>query len=112
MLLLNEGDQEVPEGENGEIIIVGPSVSKGYLGEQERTEKSFFSINGELAYRTGDAGYMKNGLLFYKGRMDFQIKLHGYRMELEEIEHHLANITICQNGMWLFLYTNMIKLNI
>ena len=46
-------------------------------------------IDGERAYKTGDAGYVENGLLFYNGRLDFQIKLHGYRMELEEIEHHL-----------------------
>ena len=46
-------------------------------------------IDGERAYKTGDAYYVENGLLFYNGRLDFQIKLHGYRMELEEIEHHL-----------------------
>ncbi|MBU8878825.1 D-alanine--poly(phosphoribitol) ligase subunit DltA [Bacillus sp. FJAT-29790] len=91
LLLLNEEGQEVPEGEKGEIIIVGPSVSKGYFGQSELTEKSFYSINGEQAYRTGDEGLMEKDLLFYKGRIDFQIKLHGYRMELEEIEQHIAN---------------------
>ncbi len=73
----------------GEIVIVGPSVSVGYLGSPELTEKAFTMIDGERAYKTGDAGYVENGLLFYNGRLDFQIKLHGYRMELEEIEHHL-----------------------
>ena len=42
-------------------------------------------IDGERAYKTGDAGYVENGLLFYNGRLDFQIKPHGYRMELEEL---------------------------
>ena len=65
------------------------SVSVGYLGSPELTEKAFTMIDGERAYKTGDAGYVENGLLFYNGRLDFQIKLHGYRMELEEIEHHL-----------------------
>ncbi|NHM32729.1 D-alanine--poly(phosphoribitol) ligase subunit DltA [Neobacillus terrae] len=90
LLLLDENGTEVLEGEKGEIVIVGPSVSKGYLGLPEINEKAFYSQDGQMAYRTGDAGYMENGLLFYKGRMDFQIKLHGYRMELEEIEHQIA----------------------
>lgn len=88
LLLLNAEGQE---GEKGEIIIVGPSVSKGYLGQPELTEKSFYRINDKQAYRTGDEGIMEKDLLFYKGRIDFQIKLHGYRMELEEIEQHIAH---------------------
>lgn len=90
ILLLDEGGSEVQNGEKGEIIIVGPSVSKGYLGQKELSNKAFTVINNKAAYKTGDAGYIENGMLFYKGRMDFQIKLHGYRMELEEIEHHIS----------------------
>lgn len=90
ILLLNEDGSEAVNQEKGEIIIVGPSVSKGYLGQKELTAKAFYQYDGQMAYRTGDAGYMENDLLFYKGRMDFQIKLHGYRMELEEIEHQIA----------------------
>ncbi|KAB2328737.1 D-alanine--poly(phosphoribitol) ligase subunit DltA [Cytobacillus depressus] len=104
LLLLNEEGQEVPEGEKGEIIIVGPSVSKGYLGQAELTEKSFYSINGEQAYRTGDEGIMEKDLLFYKGRIDFQIKLHGYRMELEEIEQHIANSNYVKTVMVIPVY--------
>ncbi|UOY92680.1 D-alanine--poly(phosphoribitol) ligase subunit DltA [Ectobacillus sp. JY-23] len=91
ILILKEDGTIAAEGEKGEIVIVGPSVSTGYLGSPELTEKAFTVINGERAYKTGDAGYMMDGLLFYNGRLDFQIKLHGYRMELEEIEHHLRS---------------------
>ncbi|MDP4161800.1 MAG: D-alanine--poly(phosphoribitol) ligase subunit DltA [Bacillota bacterium] len=90
IIIVDENVQEVKDGEKGEIIIVGPSVSKGYLGQPELSKKAFFTYDGEMAYRTGDAGYIENDMLFYKGRLDFQIKLHGYRMELEEIEHHIA----------------------
>jgi len=88
--IVDENGNQLPEGEKGEMIIVGPSVSKGYLGEKELTDKSFFVTDGERAYRTGDAGFRKNGLLYYQGRLDFQVKVHGYRMELEEIEYNIA----------------------
>jgi D-alanine--poly(phosphoribitol) ligase subunit 1 len=106
ILLLKEDGMEAAEGEKGEIIIVGPSVSKGYLGEPGLTEKAFFTHAGEMAYRTGDAGYMENNLLFYKGRMDFQIKLHGYRMELEEIEHHISESIYVKSAVIVPVYQN------
>jgi D-alanine--poly(phosphoribitol) ligase subunit 1 len=88
----------VAEGERGEIIIAGPHVSIGYLGNPEQTAKAFFCLDaagagqdsaGLRAYRTGDWGRYRDGLLFFEGRMDFQIKLHGYRIELGDIETHL-----------------------
>lgn len=70
----------------GEIIISGPSVSKGYLNNPEKTEASF---NGQ-SYKSGDAGFFDGDLLFYRGRLDFQIKFNGYRIELEEINFYLS----------------------
>ncbi|MBS4175320.1 D-alanine--poly(phosphoribitol) ligase subunit DltA [Bacillus sp. FJAT-49736] len=90
LLIVDEDGKQLPEGEKGEMIIVGPSVSIGYLGEKELTNKSFFIKDGERAYKTGDAGFEKNGLFYYQGRLDFQVKVHGYRMELEEIEYNIA----------------------
>ena len=104
IILLNEENIPVPEGKKGEIIIVGPSVSKGYLGQQELTNKAFFTHNGQQAYRTGDAGFIEQGLLFYKGRLDFQIKLHGYRMELEEIEYHIAKSQYVKSAVVVPIY--------
>ncbi|WP_186579372.1 D-alanine--poly(phosphoribitol) ligase subunit DltA [Aquibacillus kalidii] len=89
ILVVDELDNPLPEGEKGELILVGPSVSKGYLCEPLLTESAFGIINGMNAYRTGDAGYIQDGLVYCQGRLDYQIKLHGYRMELEEIEFHL-----------------------
>ena len=43
-------------------------------------------------YHTGDKGYLKNGLLYYCGRIDLQVKLHGYRIELEDIENNLRKL--------------------
>lgn len=75
---------------DNEIIIVGNSVAKGYYKNLEKTNISFFSIAGQPAYHTGDAGYLdENGLLHYQGRIDFQVKFNGYRIELQDIESNL-----------------------
>ena len=79
----------VPEGERGEILIVGPNVSPGYLKRPELTSKVFVSFEGQPAYRTGDWGRCRDGLVFCEGRMDGQIKLHGYRIELGDMESNL-----------------------
>jgi len=89
IFVMDELGNPLPEGEKGELILAGPSVSKGYLGEPLLTENAFGIINGMNAYRTGDAGFIEDGLVYCQGRLDYQIKLHGYRMELEEIEFHL-----------------------
>ncbi|WP_100489282.1 D-alanine--poly(phosphoribitol) ligase subunit DltA [Sporolactobacillus pectinivorans] len=89
--ILDVNGQQVPEGEKGEIVICGPSVGKGYLGDPEKTKAAFGIIQGQRAYHTSDIGSLQNGLLYYHGRMDSQIKIHGFRMELGEIEHALAS---------------------
>ncbi|MGC9248243.1 D-alanine--poly(phosphoribitol) ligase subunit DltA, partial [Listeria ivanovii] len=94
-------DQEtgelVPDGQKGEIILIGASVSKGYLNEPEKTDQVFFDYNGYQAYHTGDSGLIKDGYLFFQGRLDFQIKLHGYRIELEDIENNLKKVSLINN---------------
>ena len=73
----------MPNGEQGEIIVSGPAVSKGYMNNPEKTAEAFFEFEGLPAYHTGDVGTMTDeGLLLYGGRMDFQIKFNGYRIEL------------------------------
>lgn len=89
VLVVDAEGRPLPEGERGEIIIAGPNVSTGYLNNPAQTAKAFFTHEGRRAYRTGDWGYYRDGLLFFEGRMDFQVKLHGYRIELGDIEHNL-----------------------
>jgi D-alanine--poly(phosphoribitol) ligase subunit 1 len=92
LLVMDENRSEVPPGERGEIIIVGPNVSPGYLGRSHLTQKAFFTLDGQRAYRTGDWGRYRDGLLFFEGRMDNQIKLHGYRIELADVEANLRAV--------------------
>lgn len=86
----------VPEGERGEIVIAGDTVSAGYWKNEKLTEEKFgvTEIQGKCCrfYRTGDQGYKKDGLLFYSGRMDRQVKLHGYRIEIDDIENNLMKL--------------------
>ncbi len=80
------------DGERGEIIILGPNVSPGYLARPDLTAAAFFDEGGQRGYKTGDRGYAKNGLLFFEGRMDFQVKVRGHRIELGDVEAHVREI--------------------
>lgn len=84
------------ELEIGEILIEGNTVAKGYFKMPVKTALAFEVVkmkNGQLRrlYHTGDLGYFKNGMLYCVGRTDLQVKVHGYRMELGDIE---ANILL------------------
>lgn len=91
--LLPVGDVEKAavsiEIRNGEIVLKGDSVFGGYLSGPVGGS---FRENGENGYRTGDLGFIENGLLYCKGRMDGQIKYKGYRIELSDMEQNLAAI--------------------
>lgn len=90
----------VPAGTEGELLISGPSMSKGYLNNPEKTAKAFVTNDGHKVYRSGDLGVqLTNGLIMYRGRTDFQIKLHGYRIELEEVNHYLTQEDHIQVGV-------------
>ena len=78
-----------PVGIVGEICVAGVGVANGYKNKKEQTDKSFVkNPYGEgLIYKTGDLGkYRENGEIEYIGRSDFQVKIRGLRIELEEIE--------------------------
>lgn len=81
------------DGQYGEICITGKGLARGYIGRDDLTAEKFIYLPQKRdvrVYRTGDIGrYLPDGDLEYLGRADNQIKLRGYRIELEEIEFHL-----------------------
>ena len=85
-----------PTGVPGEVYIGGAGVTRGYLGQPELTAARFVpdpwrSIPGARLYRTGDrARYLPDGALLFLGRIDLQVKVRGYRVELGEIEAALV----------------------
>jgi non-ribosomal peptide synthetase component F len=94
-VILDEFSQFVVVDQEAELVVGGAGVFAGYLGRDDLTNKTIIEIDGELFYQTGDLVRMdNNGLLHYRGRKDHQIKLHGQRIELEEIERCLFNTSI------------------
>ncbi|WP_276166306.1 non-ribosomal peptide synthetase [Zobellia alginiliquefaciens] len=88
--LLNSSKDIVPFGAVGEIYIGGTGVSKGYLNRKELTENVFldnpFRIGSKI-YKTGDLGrYRNDGTIEFLGRVDQQVKVRGFRIELDEVE--------------------------
>ncbi|MBB6713487.1 D-alanine--poly(phosphoribitol) ligase subunit DltA [Clostridium gasigenes] len=103
--VVDDQGKEVKEEEKGEIVVLGKSVSKGYYLNEEMTKRVFFDeeIEGVLyrGYKTGDMGYYKENILYFCGRKDFQIKLNGFRIELEDIENNLRKVTNIKNTVVL-----------
>jgi amino acid adenylation domain-containing protein len=93
-------DQLSPIGTVGELLIQGPTVGRGYLGDESRTKASFIerprwlrnhTEHHERIYRTGDlVRFEPDGSLTYVGRRDTQIKIRGHRVELSEIESKIS----------------------
>ena len=92
--------------EEGELVIEGQSVSLGYLKNEEKTTAVFNFEDGVRTYHTGDKAKIEDGLWFIQGRIDFQIKLNGYRMELEEIETQLRQSKHVREAVVVPVYKN------
>ncbi|CAG7953115.1 unnamed protein product [Penicillium nalgiovense] len=106
VVAIDQPDKLAPIGALGELVIEGPSVARGYLGDKKRTEKEFTSIPkwkkriteqfadsplAKRAFHTGDlVRYNLDGSLNFLGRKDHQVKINGQRLELTAIEHHIA----------------------
>ena len=91
--VLNHALAPCPVWVPGELYIGGIGVALGYWHDEERTRASFIVHpgTGERLYRTGDLGrYLSDGNIEFLGREDFQVKVHGYRVELGEIEAALG----------------------
>ena len=93
VFLLDDEDKEITEaGRSGEICVAGTALALGYYNNPENTAKAFTlnplnSAYPEMIYRTGDLAYYgEDGMFYFAGRKDFQIKHMGHRIELEEID--------------------------
>ena len=94
MYAIDKEGGRLSAGERGELVITGNTLSLGYFKNEEQTKKHFYmDTAGNRAYKTGDLGYVnEDGCVYVSGRADDQIKLHGYRIELGDIEKNLAGL--------------------
>jgi acyl-coenzyme A synthetase/AMP-(fatty) acid ligase len=119
-IILDNNHQPSPQGSIGELCIGGMGVSVGYLNRSDLTNTKFITIENSKFYKTGDLVRMnENTELEYIGRTDFQIKINGHRIELEEIinvmEQHnsvkRATVTTKENNGNIFIVAYYIGIN-
>ncbi|KAH3732419.1 non-ribosomal peptide synthetase [Pelomyxa schiedti] len=109
VFLLDNNLHPVPFGSVGEICIGGIAVGKGYINREQLTAEKFVNVPfcaGKI-YRTGDLGRIlhRNGELQFVGRIDFQVKLNGLRIELGGLESTLHTHT-CVKDAAVVMKTN------
>lgn len=98
--ILNSKAELVPPGMIGEIYIAGVQVARGYLGLPELTREKFLPDSicrglGEFMYKTGDRAYWNEaGELVCLGRADRQIKLRGFRLDMNDLEARVAKVVV------------------
>jgi amino acid adenylation domain-containing protein len=108
VLILNEENRPCAVEERGELCVRGSSLALGYWNDPEKTAKAFVQnpLNTkypELIYRTGDQVYRNaRGEIMFVGRLDFQVKHMGYRIELPEIEYQVLAIEQIANACVLY----------
>ncbi|WP_444901625.1 amino acid adenylation domain-containing protein [Microbulbifer sp. SSSA007] len=97
--ILNESMQPVSSGEAGELYLAGSKLARGYLYDEILTKERFIEressdlIPDRRLYRTGDlCQWTENGEIEFLGRVDQQVKVRGFRIELEEIESTLETM--------------------
>lgn len=90
MIIADELNCETKVGEQGELCLSGAQLTPGYWNNPAKNAEAFFLTKNDIRfYRTGDCCFQdKDGDIMYVGRLDFQAKIQGFRVELGEIEFH------------------------
>lgn len=109
-IITDENGAVAENNKPGELCISGNQLTKGYWKSNEMNKKAFFEkeINGNKKrfYRTGDLCMIDDeGDIMYSGRLDNQVKIQGFRVELGEIEHH-ARLFLKKNNAVAIAFEN------
>jgi len=102
ILIIDDHDAPVAAGEIGELLVCTPTMMQGYWQRDDLNALAFYTSTGagkDVYYRTGDlVAQRDDGLLRFVGRMDRQVKVRGYRIELDEIETALTAIDVVEEA--------------
>lgn len=98
MIIVDELLNEVEIGVKGEMLLAGTQLTTGYLNNPDKSSTSFVSLkcdgNNVRYYKTGDICFKdEQGDIYYCGRLDSQVKIQGFRIEMSEIEICVRNIS-------------------
>ncbi len=95
-----------PIGAIGEIHIAGPGLSLGYVKDAKKTNEKFITIDSVRFFKSGDFGrYLPDGNIEYLGREDNQVKINGFRVELDEIKNILLAHHSVKDALVLALHS-------
>ena len=93
-MIKNKNGTCCPEYIIGELYLSGDGLSAGYVGDEEYNHSKFVLLNGVTWYKTGDLAYWdKKDNLHIVGRIDNQVKINGYRVDLNEIQDALLDFS-------------------
>lgn len=103
-IFIVEDGKILADGEEGEIVITGDGLARGYCNNPEKTAQNFVMMdcNGtpKRVYKTGDLGYYtEEKELVCKGRMDLQVKILGHRIEIGDVEENVRRINGIENAV-------------
>lgn len=94
VIVVDEQRKPVAPGTRGELCLAGAQLTPGYWQNPVKNREAFFEYERTTYYRTGDVCVEDDeGDLLYCGRLDHQVKVQGFRVELGEIEHYVREIT-------------------
>ena len=90
--IIDDNNNEVADGEIGELLICGKGVGRGYINLPDKTAAAFIEFKGMRGYKTGDLALINDdGEIEFHGRKDNQVKLRGLRIELGEVEEVICS---------------------
>ena len=94
--IVSAAGRDCPDWVTGEFWVGGANVAAGYRNDPVRTARRFVEYDGTRWYRTGDmARYWPDGTIEFLGRIDHQVQIRGYRVELGEVESALRTVPGC-----------------
>lgn len=100
LMIVDDDLSPVAEGACGELLIGGHGVAKGYVHQPEQTAKRFITLDRQRFFRTSDyVRWLNTGELEFIGRRDHMVKVRGFRIELEAIEHQITALPYIENAV-------------